>query len=238
MVDAATRTLVAPLISTKPADALAWYFALEHDAKRTRIVARTGADGRAVAFVAVCQTGIDLFRPMVVVRTEGADDSDALRDALREALAPGRQYLFSSPVTLRPDLEKVAYLYGETTNRIYALNRADFRPVVNILVQTSRSPDGLLRASISARDGTVAAEAGTTWISSRYAEVYVRVAEGRHNRGLGRSVVSTVTNQILELNRTPVYSAADDNLPSQHVAQALGYHDTGGWELSGALGLK
>ncbi len=235
MVDTATRALIAPLISSKPVDALAWYFALEHDARRTRIVARTDAGGHAVAFVAVCQTGIDLFRPMVVVRSE---DSSALCDALREALSPNRQYLFSAPVTLRPDIERVAYLYGETTNHIYALHQADYKPVVNIMVQASRTPDGLLRASISARDGSTAAEAGTTWISSRYAEVYVRVVEALRSRGLGRSVVSAVTNQILELGRTPIYSASDDNLPSQHVAQALGYHDTEGWELSGALGLK
>ena len=235
MVDTATRTLIAPLLSAEPVDALTSYFALEHDARRTKIVARTGAGGRAIAFVAVCQTGIDLFRPMVVMR---GDDPAALHDALREALAPGRQYLFSAPVTLRPDIERVAILYGETTNKIYTLNRGDFKPVVNILVQTSRTPDGLLRASIAPRDGTNAAESGTTWISTRYAEVYVRVNDAVRNRGLGRSVVSAVTSQILERNCIPLYSAAEDNLPSQRVALALGYHDTGGWELSGALGLK
>jgi hypothetical protein len=165
MVDTATRTLIAPLITSSPADALAWYFALEHDSRRTRIVARSGADGRAIAFVAVCQTGIDLFRPMVVMR---GDDSAALKDALREALSPGRQYLFSAPVTLHPELDQVAFLYGETTNKIYSLNRADLKPIVNIMLQTSRTPDGLLRASIPARDRTNAAEAGTTWISSKY----------------------------------------------------------------------
>ena len=235
MVDIATRTLIAPLLTSRPADALAWYFALEHDARRTKIVARTGADGRAIAFVAVCQTGIDLFRPMVVLR---GDDPTALKDALREALSPGRQYLFSAPVTLRPEIEQLAFLYGETANKIYTLNRADFKPVVNILVQTSHTPDGLLRASITARDHSPAAEAGTTWVSTKYSEVFVRVQEAARNRGLGRSVVSAISAQILALGRTPLYSASVDNLPSQHVAAALGYHDTGSWELSGALGLK
>jgi RimJ/RimL family protein N-acetyltransferase len=198
-------------------------------------VARSGADGRAIAFVAVCQTGIDLFRPMVVLR---GDDSAALKDALREALSPGRQYLFSAPVTLHPELEQVAFLYGETTNKIYTLNRADFKPIVNIMIQSSHTPDGLLRASIAARDRTNAAEAGTTWISSKYAEVFVRVAESVRNRGLGKSVVSALSTQILELGRIPLYSAALDNVASQHVAAALGYHETGGWELSGALGLR
>jgi hypothetical protein len=235
MVDTATRTLIAPLLTSQPVDALAWYFTLEHDSRRTKIVARTGADGRAIAFVAVCQTGIDLFRPMVVLR---GDDSVALKDALREALSPGRQYLFSAPVTLRPELDQLAFLYGETTNKIYILNQADFKPVMNIMVQTGHTPDGLLRASIPARDHTNAAEAGTTWISSKYAEVYVRVAEAVRNRGLGKSVVSAISAQILGKNLIPLYSAALDNVASQHVALGLGYHDTGAWELSGALGLR
>lgn len=235
MVDIATRTLIAPLLTSQPADALAWYFALEHDSRRTKIVPRVNADGRAIAFVAVCQTGIDLFRPMVVMR---GDDSAALIDALCEALSPGRQYLFSAPVTLHPELSQVAFLYGETTNKIYTLNRADFKPIVNIMIQTSRTPDGLLRASIPARDHSNAAEAGTTWISTKYAEVFVRVAESVRNRGLGKSVVSAVSTQILDQARIPLYSAALDNVASQHVALALGYRDSGGWELSGALGLR
>jgi hypothetical protein len=235
MIDSATRTLIAPLLTSQPADALASYFALEHDARRTRITIRMDDRQRAIAFVAVCQTGIDLFRPLVVMR---GDDANALKDALREALAPGRQYLFSAPVTLRPDIEHVASLFGETTNKIFTLNRTDFKPVVNILVQTNRTPDGLLRAGIRARDESNAAEAGTTWISSRYAEVYVRVAESVRNRGLGKSVVSALSAQLLEINRVPLYSAADDNIPSQRLALSLGYHDTGGWEVSGALSLR
>ena len=90
----------------------------------------------------------------------------------------------------------------------------------------------------AARDGSNAAEAGTGWISSRYAEVYVQVADAVRNRGLGRSVVSAISAQILDLNRTPVYITAQDNVPSQRLAQRLGYADTGNWELSGAMNLK
>jgi RimJ/RimL family protein N-acetyltransferase len=233
--DAATRALIAPLLTSQPADGLASYFALEHDARRTTITVRTNAQRRTLAFVAVCQTGIDLFRPFVVMR---GDDSAALQDTLREALSRGRQYLFSAPVTLRPDLEQVAQLYGESVNKIFTLSRADFQPVVNVLVQTSRTPDGLLRATIPTRGDGYAAEAGTTWVSTKYAEVYVRVAEAVRGRGLGKSVVSALSTQILEMNRTPLYSAAEDNIPSQRLAQRLGYRDTGGWELSGAMNLS
>lgn len=163
------------------------------------------------------------------------DDSFALQDALREALTPRRQYLFNALPVMRPDLAAVAHLHGEATNAIYTVSTADFKPVVNVLVQTSTTPDGLLRASIRARDGANAAEAGTSWMSSKYAEMFVKVVEGARNLGLGKSVVSAVTAKVLEMNRTPLYVAGADNAPSRRLAERLGFRDTGAFELSGAL---
>ncbi len=231
MTQADTRTVIAPLLNTTPADALAAYFALEHDPRRARLIVRVDAAGRVAAFVAVCQTGMDLFRPLIVAR---GDDSAALRDALREALAPGRQYLFSIPPMARPDLEAVAHLHGEIMVATFALQRVSFKPVVNILVQTSRTPDGQLRASIPARGEGLAAEAGTSWISSHYAEIFVSVAESLRGRGLGKSVVSAVSAQVLDMERVPLYMTAIENEASRRLALALGYHDTGARELTGA----
>lgn len=232
---ARNRALAAQLLSDRPADAVASYFALEHDAKRTKLHVCTGDQGRAAAFVAVCQTGLDLFRPLVVMR---GDDSAALRAALREALQQRRQYLFNAPPAAQPDLAAVCDLHGESTNAIFTLDAASFAPVVNILVQTSRTPDGLLRASIRARDGSNAAEAGTSWISSRYAEIFVSVMAGARNRGLGKSVVSAVSAQVLEIRRTPLYVTARANTASIRLAERLGYVATGSFEVSGALTLK
>jgi FR47-like protein len=232
---AAQRTLASQLLNASPADAVASYFALEHDPKRTRLTVHTNGTGRALAFVAVCQTGLDLFRPMVVLR---GDDSSAVRAALREALQPRRQYLFNALPSARPDLESVATLQGEAVHVIYVLNAADFQPIVNILVQTSKTPDGLWRAAIKARDGTNAAEAGTSWISSRYAEIFVNVVEGARSRGLGKSVVSAVSANVLGTSRLPLYVAEQDNTASIRLAQRLGFHNTNAFELSGALSLK
>jgi L-amino acid N-acyltransferase YncA len=233
------RASAAMLLTTKPADALASYFALEHDEKRTKLTVREDERGRTLAFVAVCQTGIDLFRPLVIARGDDSDATqNAVQDALKAALTPRRQYLFSTPVTLRPDLDAVCDLHGEQVNHMFALGRADFRPIVNILVQTSRTPDGQLRAFIKARDGSSAAEAGTSWISSRYAEVYVTVNEGARGRGLGKSVVSAISNQLLERNKTPIYVSGTSNTASRKLAERLGYRDTGAMELTGAMGLR
>jgi GNAT superfamily N-acetyltransferase len=231
----AQRSLVARMLSASPVDAVASYFALEHDPKRTRLTVRTDTAGRAIAFVAVCQTGLDLFRPLVIFR--GEDDS-ALQDATREALQPRRNYLFNALPSLRPVLESVVTFQSEGIQSLYTLNRADFQPIVNILVQNSRTPDGQLRATVKTREGNTAAEAGTAWISSRYAEVFVSVIDGARGRGLGKSVVSAVCSAVLQMNRTPLYIVDPDNFASVRLAQRLGFHNTSAHELSGAVTLR
>ena len=231
--------VAAMLLSTKPADALASYFALEHDERRTKLVAREDARGRALAFVAVCQTGIDLFRPLVIMRAgTGSSDSAALQDAIREALTPRRPYLLSAPVTLRNDIDAVCELNGEQVNHVYALDTAQFQPTVNILTQTSRTPDGQLRAFVKARDGSNAAEAGTTWISAKYAEVYVNVAEAVRRRGLGKSVVSAVCSQLIERRKMAIYVTSRTNEASRRLAERVGFVDTGALELTAAISLR
>ncbi len=226
------RIDAAQLLTQSPADALTSYFTLEHDAKRTKLYVRTDSGGRTLAFVGVCQTGIDLFRPLVVMR---GDDSVALRDALQQALVPKRQYLLSAPPAAQPDITAVCALSGDSISNVFTLNRSAFQPVMNMLVVSSKTPDGMLRASIAARDGTNAAEAGTSWISTRYGEVFVQVLEGARKRGLGKSVVSAVSNDLLARNRTPLYVTRTDNVASRRLAQRLGYQDTGMFELSGAI---
>lgn len=237
MSDATTtlRIDAAQLLTHAPADALATYFALEHDSRRTKLHLRTNSAGRTLAFVAVCQTGLDLFRPLVVMR---ANDSAALRDALSEALSPRRQYLLNAPPSLQPDIVSLCDLAGESVNVIYSLQAAAYKPVVNILAQSSRTPDGMLRASIPARDGGNAAEAGTSWISQRYAELYVQVAESVRRRGLGKSVVSVVCAALIERKRTPLYVTRVDNTASRVLAETLGFRESGAVELSGQIALR
>jgi len=231
----AQRALARQLLTPDPADAVSWYFALEHDAQRTRLHVLAEPGGRPLAFVAVCQTGLDLFRPFVVM--QGKDEA-ALRKALVAALTPGRNYLFSAQPSVRPLLAAVCDLEGEQLNAIYALRAADFQPVVNILVQTSQTPDGMIRAAIRARDSTIVAEAGTTWISTRYAEVFVRVAESARGRGLGKSVVSAICGRLLASGQTPLYIVSPDNRASVGLAERLGFCETQAYELSGVLRLK
>jgi RimJ/RimL family protein N-acetyltransferase len=229
------RAAIADTLTDTPADALTRYFALEHDPRRVKLFARQNARGKVFAFVAVCQTGIDLFRPFVALRGE---DGTAVRELLRESLAPNRSYLFSIQPKLRPDLEAECAVNNAEQNRIYTLSRADFRPIMNLMTQTSRTPDGLFRAVVRGQQDVIAAEAGVSWISSRYAEIFVRVEPSVRGRGLGKSVVSAVAHMALDAGRIPLYMTAEDNTASQKLAERLGFVNTGGHEVSGNLVLK
>lgn len=233
----AKRALITPLFASRvrPQDAITHYYALEHDARRAKIALRQNTQGRVLAFAAVCQTGIDLFRPMVVMH---ADDTAALHDAIGEIIMPHRPYLFAITPSLRFDFESVAQLTEVSDNQIYTLAREDFEPVVNVMVQMNAAPDGKPRAVIKARDGSTAAEAGASWVSSQYAELYVSVHPSVQQRGLGKSVVSAVANRLLDLNRTPIYVAATDNIASQRLAERVRFRSSGGRELSGAFTLR
>ncbi len=225
------RRIVAPTLPHDPPHALRYYFALEHDPRRTRLFVHLDARGQPAAFVAVCQTGLDLFRPLVVLH----GDARGLDDALAAALLPGRPYLVSAQLEHHDWLRARAHSAELERCRVLFLTRERFQPVVNILVQISQTPDGLPRATIHSRDGETVAEAGVSWMSSRYAEVFVQVAEAARGRGLGKSVVSAVSARVLEMGRTPLYVSPEQNAASLALAQRLGYVDSGARELNGSL---
>ena len=224
------RSSVAPLLSARPGDAVAAYYALEHDSRRVRLFVEPGV-GPPCAFAAVCQTGLDLFRPLIVMRGDG----EPLRRALAQALAPGRPYLFSAPMGARDDILAVAIVRAAQAHAVYVLETGALVPVMNVLTVVSRTPDGQIRAAIRGRDGEPVAEAGTSWLGKGYAEVYVRVREGARGRGLGKSVVSAVCVEALALGRAPIFVTAQDNAPAQGVARHLGFRDTRVIEWSGSL---
>ena len=224
------RASIASLLTTRAGDAVAAYYALEHDQRRVKLFVEP-TTGPARAFAAVCQTGLDLFRPLVILRGEG----DALRRALAQGLAPVRPYLFSAPVAARDDILAVANVTSAAIHSVYALESGALAPVMNVLTTVSQTPDGQIRAVIRGRDSEPAAEAGTSWLGARYAEVYVRVREGARGRGLGKSVVSAVCVEIQSLGRSPIFVTSQDNGPAQALARRLGFRDTGAIEWSGAL---
>jgi ribosomal protein S18 acetylase RimI-like enzyme len=217
------RRALRPLLSpSDPADALVSYYALWHEPRRTQLTLHYDDQGHTDGFVAVCQTGADLFRPLVTLR---APDDGVVGSLLREALMPHRPYQVIVPMALASAVRENLQVSRSTLNRIYLLDPARFQPIINVLVQRVAGPDGAPRFQIEAR-GQLAAMSGTNWRSPHFAEVFVYVHPSGRGRGWGKSVVSACTNALLAERLRPLYMVEDDNEASIGIAEGLGYVDT------------
>jgi predicted GNAT family acetyltransferase len=85
--------------------------------------------------------------------------------------------------------------------------------------------DGTPRCVISS--GDLRSIAGVNWLSPAFAEIYVHTDAAARQRGWGESVVSAVTQAVLESGRTPLYLVEAENDVSRALAEKLGYVDTG-----------
>ncbi len=217
------RALIAPLLdSSNPADAPTAYYALYHDPNRSNLFVRTDAEGRAVGFVGRFQTGIDLFRPVIVMRCW---QPEVAADLLSQALVTGRPYLLFSSANQLPMVGGSLQISNQRLLSIYVLDRSRFTPVINVLVVTKATPDGTSRAQIQSGDSQ--AVAGVNWQSPGFAEIYVHTDAEARQRGWGRSVASACTERVLASGRLPIYLVEKDNEASISLAESLGYIDSG-----------
>jgi len=222
----ATRPLLSP---DDPADALASYYALWHDPRRTELTLHHSVKGKVDGFIAVCQTGADLFRPLVTLR---ASDEESVGDLLPSALAPNRPYQVIVPLVLALPVEASFKINQSRVLSIYRLDPARFQPIVNVLVQRITGADGTPRFQIESQ-GQVVAMSGTNWRSPTFAEVFVYVHPKGRGRGWGKSVVSACTAALLEERLRPLYMVEKDNEASIRIAEGLAYVDTGRREFAG-----
>jgi RimJ/RimL family protein N-acetyltransferase len=229
------RRAIRPLLTpASVADALAGYYALWHDPRRTHLTLHRNTRGEVDGFIAVCQTGADLFRPLVTLRAPG---EQAVADLLRAALVPHRPYQIIVPAEMASALRTQLEVSGATWPHIYRLDPARFQPVINVLVQQVTGADGSPRFQIVSQDQIVAMS-GTNWRSPDFAEVFIYVHPQGRGRGWGRSVVSACTALLLEERLRPLYMVDEGNESSIRIAEALGYIDTGLREFVGEGQLK
>jgi GNAT superfamily N-acetyltransferase len=229
------RRAIRPLLSPDdPADALASYYALWHDPRRTTLTLHQGAKGKVDGFVVVCQTGADLFRPLVTLR---AADEDVAAELYRTALAPNRPYQVITPATLASATRAHLELTRSALLTVYRLDPSRLRPVVNVLVQRVTSADGAPRFQIESQ-GQVVAMSGTNWRSPSFAEVFVYVHPSGRGRGWGKSVVSACTVALLEEGLRPLYLVEEENRDSVRIAEGLGYVDSGARQFAAEGRLK
>lgn len=216
------RLARALLDDSSAADAPTAYYVLFHPAPRSALFLHTDEAGRAAGVVGRFQTGMDLFRPLVTLRCRTPEIAAGLLD---ESLAPGRPYILFANVNQLPLVSNSLQIDNQRILQIYQLDLPRFKPVINVLAQSSITADGLPRCKIGS--GIVQAVAGVNWQSPAFAEVYVQTEPAARQRGWGQSVVSAVTRAVLDGGRIPLYLVENGNDPSRQIAENLGYTDTG-----------
>lgn len=216
------------------ADALTSYYALYHPPDRTTLLVHPsqGTTNQVDGFLALCRTGMDLFRPLVTLR---AIDKQVAAELMQNSLPPEMAVMIAVAPDLGPVVEALFTMGNEVVASVYRLERYDFRPIINVLVMRAPSPDGSPRFVIRGQSfdrgarpvGPVLATAGVNWRSPHFAEVYVHVEAQARGRGLGKSVVSALSNWLVGQNVTPLYMVSDTDEPSAQLASSLGFRDTG-----------
>lgn len=213
-----------------PADAMAAYYAFHHPARKTELFVYPPEAGRARGYVALSRTGMDLFRPLATMRLP-ADDFEAGAALIDGALTEGMGIIVAAPEAYRPLLEALFFVDQVQQLTLLALDRSRFRPVINVLVARTESPNELPRFIIrhQTRPGQteVVASASLNWQSPSFAEIAVRTSANYRRRGWGRSVVSAMAQHLLESGRTPLYVVDQANEPSLRLARSIGFRDTG-----------
>jgi RimJ/RimL family protein N-acetyltransferase len=203
---------------TDPEDALTLYYALHYPTDRVTVHVLSEQD-QPVGFLAVCQAAVELWTPLVVMRTVSADVSYRL---LHECLSPGREYVFAIAEWDVPPLERACRIWDRDHERIYTLRPADFEPVRHPALRRNDRLDGRVRFEI-VLDGHVVSRAGTNWESPNFAEIGVMTDEAYRGRGLAKAVVSACTDILLERDIAPLYIASEENAASRQVCESLGY---------------
>src|SRR5258708_27976266 len=133
------RSQIASLFdSSSPADAPTVYYALYHDPSRSNLFVKSDAENHPVGFVGRFQTGVDLFRPVLVLRCRQAE---VAADLLAEACTVGRPYLLFSNLNQLALVGGSLQINNERILSVYALDPARLSPIHNVLVVAKAAPD-------------------------------------------------------------------------------------------------
>ena len=196
-----------------------------YDERRVQLTLHTLPGGQVDGFVAVCQTGYDLFVPLVVLRAPAG----AVDELLREALQPGRPYTVIAPIAARPGIERAMVLDRQQVNRIYRFESADRPPR-----DQCDGPAG--RGAVSVRNSVAR---GTGGLGGRH-QLAVPIAWPRcmsipsreyQGRGWATAVGAACVRALLEKGLcADLCGGANRIALLDSVALALGFRETGARE--------
>ncbi len=210
----------------QPADAIESYYAFYHPDNRTQITLLPAGETRPQGYIALSQTGFDLFRPMITWRLP-ITDLEQSTAFIYQGLTPGMPVILLTPAHYLPLVRTWFDIEREELLHLLVLDRGRYEPIINVLVTEAQSGNEWPRYIVRAPNGTVAASALLNWQSRYFAEIAVHTQASYRGRGWGRSVVATLCQYVLDRGRTPLYAVNPDNAPSLNLAERVGFVDTG-----------
>ncbi len=218
------RETLQPLLDPEsPSDAMAAYYALEHPEDRLNLFGYFPEENGPRGFIAIAQTGMDLFRPLAIPHVA---DPDGMQALLERSLDPGRPVILHVPLEQRPWVEGIVDIRQVRVTELLRLDPAAFEPVINVLVVETKSPEESPRYQIqSQRSGSAAA--GLNWQGRGCAEIYVDVDEVGRSRGFGKSVLAALAGRLLGEGRVALYRVEDADTASRNEAYQVGFRPTG-----------
>ena len=203
-------------------DALASYYGLVHQCDRVQLYGYYPNSETLSGFLAIAQTGIDLFRPLAIPFT---GTQQGLTSLVEAALQPGRRYLTYLPVEQQEFLINCADLSPLQVSNLLRLDARGFEPIINVLLERHQSPDGSPRFEIRSKDGYAAS--GINWRTAFSVEIYAEGDSMGYRRGFTKSVLGALIQQMLQDKVTIFLRVPDDDYRSFEDAFDLGFKPTG-----------
>jgi len=220
----AERYRLAPLLDPRlPRDAMVAYYGLQHPADRVVVYGYYQVPHAPSGFLALAQTGYDLFRPIAV---PFVGSPAALKALLSVSLQRGRPVMLHLPADQRAWAEEMVDLSETRTVELYRLDTKAFRPEINVLVVPVPSPTGLPRFEVRSGE-VVRASAGVNWKGDLFAEVYVESLPEAASQGHRRSALAAIAGQLLSEGRLPLHQVGEADVAARAEAHWVGFRRTG-----------
>ena len=219
----ARKRVRALIDDANPAQSPTAYYALFHSNDKSALFTAENDQGKTIGFVGRFQTGVDLFRPLVTLNCPTPEVAAAL---LSQALVVGRPYILFAGLNQLTKVGGSLQIESQRILQIYTVESARFHPQINVMVVNKTAHDGTPRCEVLS-NGKAMAVAGVNWKSPAFAEIYVHTETAARQKGWGKSVVSGVTNRLLEDGIRAVYLVENGNDASRQLVESLGFVDTG-----------
>ena len=119
---------------------------------------------------------------------------------------------------VNPDHVAITLVEGDDVSDLY-----QYRGFEEALHYRTDHPRPDMAAAVASRAGEIVGIAGAKGDCDLMWQIGVNVVEAARGGGIGRALVSRLTELILDSGRIPYYSTAVSNIRSRAVALSLGY---------------